>query len=159
MNINVLRVDYTNPLHGQHLRELLHEYAEFETDAKDQIAADFFDRLPSLLAEFPTAFSVLSYRDDEPIGLANCFYGFSTFTQKRLVNVHDVIVTEKARGQGIAGLMLAEIEAIAQENDCCRITLEVLDDNGAARRAYEKQGFVKTPYHPDVDTHFLQKAL
>ncbi len=158
-NINVVRVDYMNDRHRQDLCRLLVEYAEYETEAEQPIAADFFDDLPGRLADFPTSFSMLAYRGDHAVGLTNCFFGFSTFTQKRLVNVHDVMVTAAARGQGVAGLMLAEVEKIAREHDCCRITLEVLDDNASARRAYEKQGFDRTPYHPNNDTLFLQKAL
>ena len=158
-NINIERVDYTNSRHGRDLRQLLLEYAEFETEADDPIDAGFFDRLPELLHQFPTSFSVLAYRDQQPLGLTNCFFGFSTFLQKRLVNIHDVVVTASARGQGVPGRMLAEVEAIARENDCCRLTLEVLDNNQSAWRAYEKLGFGRTPYHPENDTLFLQKTL
>ena len=78
---------------------------------------------------------------------------------KPLVNVHDIMVTSKARGMGVAGKLLGEVELIARRHDCCRITLEVLDENAAARRAYKKFGFDRTPYHPENDTFFLEKQL
>jgi ribosomal protein S18 acetylase RimI-like enzyme len=158
-NIDVIRADYSNPRHGRDLCRLLHLYAEHETGTGAAISADFFDPLPKLLADFPTSLSVLAYRGQQAIGLVNAFFGFSTFMQQRLVNVHDVMVIPKERGRGVAGKMLDEIESIAREHDCCRITLEVLDSNHSARRAYEKRGFSRTPYHPDSDTLFLQKPL
>ena len=158
-NIDVIRVDYSNARHSKDLSRLLHQYADHETGPGDAISLDYFARLPSLLAEFPTSLSVLACRGDQAVGLVNAFFGFSTFLQKRLINVHDVMVIPEVRGQGVAGKMLSEIETIAKENDCCRITLEVLDSNESARRAYEKRGFSRTPYHPNHDTLFLQKPL
>ena len=158
-NIDIIRVDYSNARHSKDLSRLLHLYAEHETGTGDTISSDFFDRLPNLLANFPTSLSVLAYRGEDAIGLVNAFFGFSTFMQKRLVNVHDVMVIADQRGRGVAGKMLREIERIATEHDCCRITLEVLDSNQSARSAYVKRGFSQTPYHPDCDTLFLQKPL
>ncbi len=158
-NINIVRVDYSNPQHCNDLCRLLLEYAEHETGVDGPVSPDMFDQLPRLLADFPTAFSLLARCDGRAVGLINGFFGLSTFTGRRLINVHDVVVTEHARGQGVAGRLLAEVEAIARESDCCRITLEVLQNNASAHRAYEKRGFTRTPYHPDVDTLFLQKSL
>jgi ribosomal protein S18 acetylase RimI-like enzyme len=76
-----------------------------------------------------------------------------------LVNIHDVIVTDRFRGHGVAAAMLNEVERIARRRDCCRLTLEVYEDNVPARRAYEKHGFIRDPSHPDVDVHFLRKPL
>ena len=158
-NINIIRVDYSNSRHGQDLCRLLHLYAEHETGTGEAISPGFFDALPRHLANFPTSLSVLAYRGENAIGLVNAFFGFSTFLQKRLINIHDVMVIPTERGRGVAGKMLDEIESIAKEHDCCRITLEVLDRNQSARNAYEKRGFAKTPYHPGCDTLFLQKPL
>ncbi len=125
------------------------------------IAPDMSD-LPQQLASFPTAFSLLAYADSDQtvaVGLVNCFFGFSTFAGRSLVNVHDVIVTEKHRGKGVSGAMLEAVERIAVEHDCCRVTLEVLADNTPALRAYQKQGFSRDPAHPHTDTIFLRKSL
>jgi GNAT superfamily N-acetyltransferase len=157
--ISIVRVDYANPRQAADLKSLLHEYAEWETGMANRIADDYFDGLPESLARFPTAFSLLAYRDDLAVGLINGFFGFSTFAKKRLINIHDVTVTQSARGQGVATRMLEEVERIARENNCCRITLEVLEDNEPARRAYQKSGFARTPHHPQTETLFLQKTL
>ena len=55
--------------------------------------------------------------------------------------------------------LLGAVEQIAVEHDCCRLTLEVYDDNASARRAYQKYGFVRDPDHPELDVWFLRKPL
>ncbi len=162
--ITTTQVDYTNSRHCSDLIHLLAEYAEFETaeSARTMMPEELLD-IPSKLAEFPTAFSVLAYisegNQQRAAGLANCFFGFSTFRARPLVNIHDVIVSEEFRGRGVAGKLLAKIDEIGIAHDCCRVTLEVMDHNASARRAYEKHGFGRTPLHPDSETFFLQKSL
>ncbi len=153
----VKRVDYQDAKDAADLLRMLREYARFENCDRPEL-----DEIPVKLAGFPTAFSVLAYAEPsqlEVIGLVNCFFGFSTFQLRPLVNIHDVIVTSRFRGQGVAAAMLDEVEHIARTHDCCRLTLEVYADNAPARRAYGKHGFTRDPSHPDIDVHFLRKAL
>lgn len=157
MNFPVKQVDYSDPDDVSDLLLLLREYARLEDCDRPELS-----ELPHKLAQFPTAFSVLAYAEPtrrQAIGLTNCFLGFSTFRMRPLVNVHDVIVTSEFRGRGVALAMLREVERIAKDKDCCRLTLEVYADNLPARRAYEKFGFTRDPSRPDVDVHFLRKAL
>ena len=157
MQVTTKRVDYSNPEDCRDLICMQSEYAKHEMghDPPD------LDRLPERLAEFSTAFSVLAYERGRsaPIGLINCFFGFSTFKSRRLVNIHDVIVTETHRGHGVSAALLNAVEEIAIEHNCCRLTLEVYTDNASARRAYQKYGFTRDPEHPDVDVWFLRKPL
>ena len=157
MPVFVKRVDYKNERDVQDLTRMFREYARYENSDRPEL-----DEIAKQLAAFPTSFSVLAYAEPDQtnvVGLINCFVGFSTFQMKPLVNVHDVIVTVDARGQGVAGAMLDEVSRIAKERGCCRLTLEVYADNARARRAYEKYGFIRDPDHPDVDVHFLRKPL
>jgi GNAT superfamily N-acetyltransferase len=157
MPLATKRVQYDDPRDAADLVRLLSEYARHEGHSTARL-----DERPRQLAEFPTAFSVLAYSDAEhrvAIGLVNCFFGFSTFTGRRLVNVHDVIVTESHRGRGVSGVMLEAVERIAMDHDCCRLTLEVYADNEPALRAYLKHGFTRDPARPAVDVYFLRKTL
>jgi GNAT superfamily N-acetyltransferase len=157
MSFLIKQVNYRDDRDAADVRTMLREYARMENHDRWEL-----DQIPELLAEFPTAFSVLAHADSlrsQAIGLVNCFFGFSTFEMRRLVNVHDVIVTREYRGRGVAAAMLHEVERIARSHDCCRLTLEVYADNVAARRAYEKFGFTRDPAHPEVDVHFLRKSL
>jgi ribosomal protein S18 acetylase RimI-like enzyme len=95
------------------------------------------------LAKRPFAFSVLAFVDGEPAGLLNCFEGFSTFAAKPLVNVHDCCVVPSHRRKGISLKMLEHCEVVARERGCCKITLEVLEQNEPAKASYSKFGMQK----------------
>ncbi|GAA3381724.1 GNAT family N-acetyltransferase [Cryptosporangium minutisporangium] len=62
-----------------------------------------------------------------------------------------IAVDAQHRGNGIGSRLLTEITAIAAENACRRIRLDVIDTNPGARVLYERHGFVakrteQTPY-------------
>ncbi|NBQ06516.1 MAG: radical SAM protein [Betaproteobacteria bacterium] len=53
------------------------------------------------MARIPGAASFIAWLDGQPIGLINCFEGYSTFKAKPLLNVHDIAVLDGYRGQGV----------------------------------------------------------
>jgi ribosomal protein S18 acetylase RimI-like enzyme len=160
MSIDILAADYRDPRHAQDLSYLLNCYALDPMGGGEALPEQVRLRLAGELAALPHAFSVLCYIDDEPAGLVNCFEGFSTFQCRRLVNIHDVVVLEQFRGRGISSLMLAEVEAIARRRDCCKLTLEVLEGNLAAQRAYRRFGFEAYQLDPtEGSAMFWQKSL
>lgn len=85
--------------------------------------------------------SYIAYKDEKPVGLANCFYGFSTFAAKPLINIHDLVVLEEVRGQGVGTKLLQAVEDEARATNCCKVTLEVLEQNARAQAVYKKFGF------------------
>jgi ribosomal protein S18 acetylase RimI-like enzyme len=98
------------------------------------------DLVPGLRAH-PACYVFLAYRDGSPVGFSICFLGFSTFNARPLINIHDIFVDSSVRGMGVGGMLLERIEAKARELNCCRITLEVREDNRVARGLYRKVGF------------------
>ena len=83
--------------------------------------------------------------------------GFSTFTGKPLINIHDLTVTAVCRGRGIGRLLLKAVEAKARELGCGKVTLEVREDNAPARQFYQRFGFRDGEGGPA--TFFLVKTL
>lgn len=75
------------------------------------------------------------------IGIAICFYGFSTFMNKKLLNIHDFYVDGSCRGAGVGTRFLRFIED-DNRKDCCKITLEVYKSNAQGLHVYEKSGFL-----------------
>ena len=73
--------------------------------------------------------------------MLTAFEGFSTFNCKPLLNIHDVAVLKEYRGKGVSRSLFNEIETIAKQSNCCKLTLEVLEGNIPAKKAYEKFGF------------------
>lgn len=117
----------------------------------DAVKAKLRADLPSV----PGAFSILA--EDEagaPLGVAICFMGYSTFGAKPLVNVHDLSVAPWARGQGAGKALLDAVARHARSLGCGKVTLEVRDDNPAAR-LYRREGFTDG----DAPMRFLTKTL
>jgi GNAT superfamily N-acetyltransferase len=103
---------------------------------------------------------LLAFDGDEPVGIATCFFGFSTFAARPLLNVHDLAVVPARRGDGIGRALLAAAEERARAAGCCKLTLEVQDDNHRARAVYARFGFTDYVLGGEaVPTRFLTKAL
>lgn len=158
--IEIVRARYDEPAHAAALVELLDAYARDPAGGGAPLSDYARDHLISSLAARPFIFSVLAFDGDTPVGLVNAIEGFSTFACRPLVNVHDVVVASSHRGRGIAARLFAEVEAIASERGACKLTLEVLSGNHAARALYEKLGFDDYRLDPDMGrAQFMQKWL
>jgi GNAT superfamily N-acetyltransferase len=98
------------------------------------------------LPKHPTTTVFLALHNSEAVGIAICFLGFSTFAAKPLLNIHDLAVLPEYRRQGIGRQLLAAVEQKARETGCCKLTLEVLENNHPAKRIYEQFGFAPAMY-------------
>ena len=160
MTVEVVQADYNNLRQATHIIELLDCYATDPMGGgvalNDYVAQNL---IPSL-SRRADAFSILAYVDKQPAGLINCFEGFSTFACQPLINIHDVVVAEEYRRMGISSAMLDMVEDIAKKRNCCKLTLEVIEGNSVARKAYEQYGF--SPYKlNDANGHamFWEKSV
>lgn len=143
MSLSIKLIDYQNPEQAQDLVYLLNGYAKDPMGGGAPLSNYTQKNLASKLAKIPHAASFIAYYDDKPASLVNCFFGFSTFACKPLINIHDLVVHQDFRGKGIAKKMLEAVKQHAMEQGCCKVTLEVLFNNHIARQAYEKFGFVQ----------------
>lgn len=160
MNVQVLVADYTDERHRRDIPALLDAYAKDPMGGGAPLDPEVKANLVDELSQRPHAFSVIAYVDGAPAGLVNCFEGFSTFQGKPLVNIHDVVVLAGFRGRGIARRMLAKVEEIARDKGCCKLTLEVLSNNEAAKSAYRRFGFSDYRLDPEAGSAlFWQKSL
>lgn len=158
--IHIARTHYDDPAHATALVALLDAYAREPVGGGKPLSDYARANLVDELAARPFVFSVLAFDGEMPVGLVNAIEGFSTFACRPLVNVHDVIVLPSHRERGIAASMLVEVEAIARERDACKLTLEVLSGNRAARSLYEKLGFDDYRLDPAMGhAQFMQKWL
>lgn len=157
--VHCKRVDYKNTDEARDLVRLLNAYSEDPMANSASLPESVKSTLVESLALVPGAFSIIASFSTEgnrkqPVGLANCFMGFSTFSSKPLVNIHDLVVLPEYRGNGIGKALLDAVEIIAIERECCKIVLEVRTDN-PAEHLYRRQGFTDGD-HPYI---FLSKAL
>ncbi len=61
-------------------------------------------------------------------------------------NIDDLAVLPAYRRQGVGRQLLAEIERKARKMDCCKLTLQVQENNHPARLVYEAVGFAQAEY-------------
>ena len=166
MTVSVMLADYHDPVHAKALVDLLDAYASDPAGGGEGLCDDVKRGLIPAMASRPDAFSVLAWEclsEDgglRPIGLINCFEGFSTFAARPLINVHDVAVLPGYRGRGVAQAMLARVEEEASRRGACKLTLEVLEGNQPAMRLYQREGFAPYALDPAWGTAvMMQKPL
>ncbi len=160
MSIEAIVGDLGDEKHASALKSLLGEYALDPMGGAAPLAPELLESLPQKLAERTDYLFVLALADGQYVGLVNCFEGFSTFKGKPLLNIHDVIVSDGWRGQGIAQKMLGRVEEIALQRGCCKLTLEVLQGNEAAQRTYLQLGFEGYQLVPEMGrAMFWEKPL
>lgn len=129
--------------------DLMTEFAEYEKLShllkidRDRCKAVMFGRdafVSGLIASL----------DGEPVGYAIFYPCFSTFRSMPGLFLEDLFVSQRARGNGIGKLLLAEIARIARSRGFERIDLNVLEWNASAIGFYEALGGVPDP----DDRHF-----
>lgn len=145
--VEVIDADLSLPEHADAIVQLLNDYALDPMGGGAGLSALARVKLVPELRRRHWMRGLLAFVDGEAAGLAICIEGFSTFACKPLLNIHDLAVARKFRGQGIAKQLLARIEATARGMGCCKITLEVLEGNTIAQSAYQACGYA--PYELD----------
>jgi GNAT superfamily N-acetyltransferase len=160
MMLRIIQADYTLPEHEHAIVQLMDAYASDPMGGGKGLSDYAKANLVGALRKCAIARSVLAYIDDEAVGLINCFEGFSTFACQPLLNIHDVVVSQKFRGQGLSKLMFGKVEEIAREMGCCKLTLEVLAGNAVAQGAYRAVGFAGFELDPAMgQALFWEKKL
>jgi ribosomal protein S18 acetylase RimI-like enzyme len=145
-SIHILQADLTSLRHQKDIVALLDTYAQDPMGGGEPLSDEVKKRLIPGMRAHPEAYVFLAYRTgqdggEEAVGLANCFLGFSTFAARPLINIHDLAVTPGARRMGVGKALLDSVCAKAKELGCCKVTLEVRDDNPAAKKLYTDYGF------------------
>jgi ribosomal protein S18 acetylase RimI-like enzyme len=160
MTIEIVHADLTNRTHADALVAVLDSYASDPIGGGIPLAEDVKARLIPELTKLPGSLALLAFDGDVAVGLANCFFGFSSFAARPLLNVHDLAVVPGRRERGIGRMLLAEAERAARERGCCRLTLEVQESNERARGLYRSFGFEDLEIGDEpLRTFFLSKPL
>lgn len=99
---------------------------EFRADAFEQDREWFF----CYVAEHP---------DDGIVGIALCYYAYSTW-RGRMVYLDDLVVVESQRRQGIGKRLVEEVIQHAKKTGANMMKWQVLNWNEPAIRMYERLG-------------------
>jgi ribosomal protein S18 acetylase RimI-like enzyme len=154
-NISFCFCDYQNPVHAVMLLDLINHYMKDPMGDFPVLNTEQGKNLIQGLSAHPSSFVLFVLDNDEYAGLATCFVNFSTFKARPYINLHDIFVLDKYRGKGLGRKLLEKIIEIAIEKDCCKVTLEVREDNLLAKNLYRELGFKDT----EPLMHFWTKSL
>lgn len=139
--VEIVEAELDRPDHADAVLALTETYATDPMGGGAPLPAGVRNRLIEGLREHPTTVILLAYVEGEPAGIATCFVGFSTFSARPLLNIHDLAVVPEHRGRRIGWELLSAVERKARELGCSKLTLEVGDTNTKAKALYERAGF------------------
>ncbi|MCC6847219.1 MAG: GNAT family N-acetyltransferase [Deltaproteobacteria bacterium] len=159
MPMEIRDADLADPADAAAVVAIVDAYASDPMGGGARLSDEIRTRLVPGLRAHPTALVLLAFLDGRAVGVAVCFVGFSTFRARPLLNVHDLAVVHEARGRGVGRALLAAVEDRARARGCCKLTLEVLEENRPARALYARVGFGDVAGGDSASTRFLAKAL
>ena len=159
-DVLIAEANLEDSVHQEAVFALISSYARDSRGKPVDLPDSVRRNLVSGLRGHPTSLVLLAFQHDRPIGIAVCFFGFSTFAARLTINVHDLVVLEEFRGKGVGSQLLDAVESRAKENGCCKVTLEVLEKNESARELYQRRGFGRAPDDSEAERKiFLEKFL
>ena len=157
--VRIAEADLSDREQGAAIVAMIDDYARGPMGGGRPLREDVQGRLAQGLAGHPMARVWLAWDDSRPVGVAVVFEGYSTFAAAPSFNVHDLAVRESHQGQGIGRRLLAAVEHAARGRGCCKLTLEVLEENVRAQGLYRSVGFVGGAPAESGQTFFLSKTL
>lgn len=151
-NLQVRRADLADEQDQQAILELMDAYSQDPMGDSKPLSDFARENLLEGLRKHPTSLIFLANLDGRACGIATCFLGFSTFAARPLVNISDFYVEPHYRGKGVGRKLLEHIAAHAKELGCCKLTLEVQQNNSHARSIYARFGFAQAVYAADAES-------
>ncbi len=144
--IRIKQADLDLEAHQNGVVEMIDAYAADGMGNGMPLAPDVRRALLPGLQEHPTTLIFLAWDGERAVGIAVCFKGFSTFAARTLVHIEDFAVLSEYRGRGIGRRLLEAVEKKAVEMGCCKLTLQVQENNQRAREVYDAVGFARSEY-------------
>jgi ribosomal protein S18 acetylase RimI-like enzyme len=137
----IVAADLEDPEHAAGLVHCLDDYAAGPMGRGQGLSPEVQRAIVPGLREHPERLIRLALHGPQVVGAAVCFIGFSTFSAKPRLNVHDLCVLGAHRGQGLGRGLLESVLEGARAAGCSGVTLEVRGDNEVAQRLYRSLGF------------------
>ena len=143
-SIQVIHCDFSNVIHKKSFIELMNLYIQDNMGGGELIHGKKAKDLIEGMTNTPNAIVLFAEYKNKMVGLLNAFTSFATFSVGKRINIHDIIVLNEYRSKGIGTKLMKHIEAIATEQNCTKLTLEVRTDNKSAQKLYKKLGYGET---------------
>ena len=159
MTVKVVPVDLKDPAQAACWLNLLDHYAQDPMGGGEGLSDYAKLNLVATVREVPGFHGALAWLDGRAVGLIDCFAGFSTFAALPLLNVHDIVVRQGLRGQGIGQALLGWAAERARQLGCCKMTLEVLSNNTRAMASYQQAGYAPYVLDPAAGHALLMQKI
>lgn len=160
LTVEIIEADLDRSLHQQAIIRMLNAYAQDPMGDGKPLSEEVRRNLIPGLRRHLTTLIFLAFAGEEPVGIVTSFFGFSTFAARQLINIHDLAVLPGCRGQGIGRRLIAAVEKKARDTGCCKLTLEVQENNHRARHVYGSMGFAQAMYQEAAGgSLFMSKPL
>ncbi|MCA9025543.1 MAG: GNAT family N-acetyltransferase, partial [Planctomycetaceae bacterium] len=101
--------DWNDPADCEAVVHLIDAYAQEPIEGAQPLPTSSRERLIDGLRNEPGGLVLLATVDEQPVGIAVCFRGFSTFAAQPLINIHDLAVLSEHRNRGIGSRLLEEV--------------------------------------------------
>jgi GNAT superfamily N-acetyltransferase len=118
--------------------DLIRELAVFELQP-DAVIISEKDIIDSAFGENPWVYIYVAEVDNQVVGMALYYFGFSTW-KGRSLHLEDLVVKEDYRKLGIGKALFQKIIKIAKHEQVGRMSWEVLEWNEPAIKLYESVG-------------------
>lgn len=139
--IAIRRADLTDDADLASVVGMINDYARDPMGNGGPLPEDALARLPAGLRDAPGAVAFLVEDGGRAVGGAMCFRGFSTYSGRPKLYIHDFSVNASHRGRGLGHRLMRAVVDHAEQTGCEKLTLEVRADNAPARAVYAKAGF------------------
>jgi ribosomal protein S18 acetylase RimI-like enzyme len=104
----------------------------------------------SLLRHAIAGTLIVAQQDDTVLGFATCSVESGGYEQDiRRGVIENLYVVPERRDKGLGAQLLKRAESVLDERDCDMASLEVMANNQAARRFYDRQGY--TPHRVELE--------
>jgi hypothetical protein len=106
MSIRIVEADLNLPEHRAAVLAMVDASSMDAMGSAKPLDPDVRARLIPGLQRDPTTLIFLAFEGEQPVGVAVCFIGYSTFAAKPLINIHDCMVLSAFRGKGVGPRLL-----------------------------------------------------
>lgn len=115
---------------------LIRELAHFE-HAEDEVTVSLEEFKEYGFGAQPLWYGFVAEKDQVIIGMAICYFRYSTWKGKRLY-LEDIVITESYRRKGIGQQLMHACIEFGKEEQCHGMVFQVLDWNQSAIDFYKK---------------------
>ena len=122
-------IRWARPEDAGHIIKLIKRLASYENEPQSSIKITEADIQRDGFSEPKRFECLIAELNEAVVGFALFFNNYSTWEGRPGIYLEDLYVDEKARGLGLGKDLMAALAKLAQERDCKRLELSVLDWN------------------------------